>query len=387
MKIIKNSHSGMGGIATESVEMLNYLKKHPECNLSLVHRDPNNLSYFKRHERNVTVHHLIVSKDYTRLIDDVVNAEDFSKKHRDKVLEIERIIESDKPEIALCVGTFYYPWFLLQAAKNQGLPIAIRYAGLIDKEETSPLWHEIGKDFLNPEYPSIFPSSHAKETLEEIHGIKLPDSYVVHNGVSEEFFRHKGKPSNDRFKIAVVGRLHEIKNLEFLAKLAKVLKKSNVQADYLCVTEKHSIDFPNTYQRNVLKMLEEEGVKVFDYMPHEELADFYRSVDLIITPSHFETFGNVPLEAITTGTPAIVNRTVGVKGALEKVGLEDFVVDINNMDSVVKKIKSIKDKRIIVDKETSNKIIERYNWESVMGEYFEVLRKCLENQQASITAT
>jgi glycosyltransferase involved in cell wall biosynthesis len=122
-------------------------------------------------------------------------------------------------------------------------------------------------------------------------------------------------------------------------------------------------------------------------MPHEELADFYRSVDLIITPSHFETFGNVPLEAITTGTPAIVNRTVGVKEALEKVGLEDFVVDINNMDSVVKKIKSIKDKRIIVDKETSNKIIERYNWESVMGEYFEVLRKCLENQQASITAT
>ena len=38
----------------------------------------------------------------------------------------------------------------------------------------------------------------------------------------------------------------------------------------------------------------------------EELAKAYASMDLLVFPSHTDTFGNVVLEALASGVPAIV---------------------------------------------------------------------------------
>jgi glycosyltransferase involved in cell wall biosynthesis len=43
----------------------------------------------------------------------------------------------------------------------------------------------------------------------------------------------------------------------------------------------------------------------------EELAQAYASMDLLVFPSHTDTFGNVVLEALASGVPAIVTPDGG----------------------------------------------------------------------------
>jgi phosphatidylinositol alpha 1,6-mannosyltransferase len=42
----------------------------------------------------------------------------------------------------------------------------------------------------------------------------------------------------------------------------------------------------------------------------EELAEAYANMDLFVFPSHTDTFGNVVLEALASGVPAIVTCIV-----------------------------------------------------------------------------
>jgi len=107
------------------------------------------------------------------------------------------------------------------------------------------------------------------------------------------------------------------------------------------------------------------------------LAEFYCSCSLIITPSHFETFGNVPLEAIATGTPALINKEVGVREVFNKIGLKDFILDFEDVDSVVKKIKEIKDSKLLIGKGISNKVIKDYNWSLIIDRNFSILNSFL----------
>ncbi len=48
------------------------------------------------------------------------------------------------------------------------------------------------------------------------------------------------------------------------------------------------------------------NVTMTGYVTGEELAGLYAAADLLVFPSPTETFGNVVLEALSSGTPAIV---------------------------------------------------------------------------------
>lgn len=62
-------------------------------------------------------------------------------------------------------------------------------------------------------------------------------------------------------------------------------------------------------------------------MNHEDLLQFYRSIDLLVVPSHFETFCNVAAEALVNGTSVLVSKDVGFSEILIKAGLKRMVID------------------------------------------------------------
>ena len=380
MRIIKNSHSGIGGIATEGAEVLKYVKYHPEHFLSLIHRDVNHLKYYNIHSPNTSTHYIIVTKEISKLFQNVRTLDDFYNKYKKEISRMENVIDEEMPDVSFCSGSFYYPWLLLQASKNKGMPIAISYAGIVEKEETEDLYVKIGKDFINSGYLYIFPSEHAKKTLEKIHNISLPNSHINPNGIDCAVFNNRierSYPSD--FNIAFVGRISPVKNPEYCATLASALRKSSITANFLCVTDLNKLismkDSP--YYRKIADSFEKEGIKLIDFKSSEDLAEFYCSCSLIITPSHFETFGNVPLEAIATGTPALINKEVGVREVFNKIGLKDFILDFEDVDSVVKKIKEIKDSKLLIGKGISNKVIKDYNWSLIIDRNFSILNSFL----------
>ena len=51
--------------------------------------------------------------------------------------------------------------------------------------------------------------------------------------------------------------------------------------------------------------------------PHEELPLYYNAADLLVAPSHYESFGMVALEAQACGTPVVASRVGGLTFTVE----------------------------------------------------------------------
>lgn len=66
-------------------------------------------------------------------------------------------------------------------------------------------------------------------------------------------------------------------------------------------------------RRNALEADAPEGTRFTGYLRGEELADAYAASDLFTFPSDTETFGNVVLEALASGVPAVVADRGGVR--------------------------------------------------------------------------
>ena len=72
----------------------------------------------------------------------------------------------------------------------------------------------------------------------------------------------------------------------------------------------------------------------------DELADLYRSADVFVTCSCFETFGKVIAEAISCGTPAIVYDTTAMPELVE--GGCGYAVPVGDVDAVYEKVQEVR---------------------------------------------
>ncbi len=101
-----------------------------------------------------------------------------------------------------------------------------------------------------------------------------------------------------------MGRLSVEKNVALLAKVQRKLDAAGVRARFLLVghgaeEERLRAELPRADFAGVLR--------------GEALAAAYADMDLLVFPSHTDTFGNVVLEALASGVPAIVTPDGGPK--------------------------------------------------------------------------
>ncbi len=103
---------------------------------------------------------------------------------------------------------------------------------------------------------------------------------------------------NDReVLLGYVGRLSVEKNVTLLPKVDAQLRTLGITPRWLIVGHGAEED----HLRRALPSAELPGV-----LRDEALARAYANMDLLIFPSHTDTFGNVVLEALASGVPAIV---------------------------------------------------------------------------------
>ncbi len=374
MKIIKNSHN-RGGIGTETKEAVRYYLRHPKKKLVLFHQDPTNEHEPSTPMPNITTHYML-SGYHENVLEGVSSVDDLRTKYDRQIEMMAGLMEMENPHLVNCVGTFYYPWLMLNAAQRANKPFVVRYAGVIEKETNNPLWHEMAKDFISPDIPYLFPSELVKKTVETIHNTTLPNYIISPNGVDDVFLNAQTrKEDHSEFRIGFVGRMAKVKNPEYCAKLKNRLDSEGIRTKMTCVTDAGLNG--GEYKAKTTRELIDAGIYIHKLMDHPELSQFYADCDLVISPSRFETFGNVPLEAIAAGTPALVAQTMGAKEAMNTLGLKDFIVDFDNMDDIVSRIKEIKKEKPRMQIETKEQIRSEYSWTSIFNKRHEFYKQLI----------
>jgi glycosyltransferase involved in cell wall biosynthesis len=130
--------------------------------------------------------------------------------------------------------------------------------------------------------------------------------YLMPRGVDSELFdpQKRTRSYEDKeYVLGYVGRLSIEKNVRLLAQIQEELGSvPGLRANFLIVG--HGSE--EAWLRCKLPHAEFTGV-----LKGEKLAAAYANVDVFIFPSHTDTFGNVVLEALASGVPAVVTPDGG----------------------------------------------------------------------------
>lgn len=130
--------------------------------------------------------------------------------------------------------------------------------------------------------------------------------FLMPRGVDAELFhpRKRARKPGDRESIlGFVGRLSVEKNVALLVRVQHELEELG-HKDFRFLIVGHGGD--EEWLREHMPQAEFAGV-----LRGEDLARAYANMDLFVFPSHTDTFGNVVLEALASGVPAIVTPDGG----------------------------------------------------------------------------
>jgi glycosyltransferase involved in cell wall biosynthesis len=132
--------------------------------------------------------------------------------------------------------------------------------------------------------------------------------YLMPRGVDAELFhpaKRNRRPDDRDQVLGFVGRLSVEKNIAGLVQVQDELERMGHKSFRFLVVG-HGGD--EAWLRERLRRAEFTGV-----LRGEALSEAYANMDLFVFPSHTDTFGNVVLEALASGVPAVVTPDGGPK--------------------------------------------------------------------------
>lgn len=234
------------------------------------------------------------------------------------IFRIHNVIDKFKPDLIHCVTPFNLGLCGLNYARDRAIPLVSSYHTNFDQYLDyynlrilqNIVW-DYTRWFHNQCLANYAPS---QATIKLLHhkGIKNLEHWG--RGVdtvnydpqkrSEELRRSWG--AHNKLVLLYVGRLAPEKNLDVLAQSYKNILETYPQKLHLVVTGDGPLASALKHELN-------KNVTFTGYKKGQELAQIYASSDIFAFPSTTETFGNVVLEAMSSGLPVIGTAAGGVQ--------------------------------------------------------------------------
>lgn len=161
------------------------------------------------------------------------------------------------------------------------------------------------------------------------------ESVVVPNGVSEDVFKYRWRPPEDRIVLTYAGRVERYKRVDLVVRLAKELSKLGFDAVIRIIGEGPDL-------QRVSRISEKSKVKLeaLGFLPRETYLEMLSKSTVLVNFSDYEAYSIVTAEALAMGVPAIVAEPwgyifEGVAGAYivdkhDIGGIADLIIGIHN---------------------------------------------------------
>jgi phosphatidylinositol alpha 1,6-mannosyltransferase len=253
-----------------------------------------------------------------------------------------------------------------------------RVLGLLGERRSRQLGEQAEKrslDFLGWFYRrakvSLAPN---QELVAMVRGMTDRPVHLMQRGVETELYTpaRRNRTSNT-FRIGYVGRLTPEKNVRFLAELGNALTKLGRRNFEFVIVGQGSEDawlranVPNAVLTGVRR--------------GEALAEEYANMDLFVFPSNTDTYGNVILEALSSGVPAVVTSHGGPKFLVQS-GVTGYVAkDDRDFIRCVNGLMTNLDMHHQM-REAARHYASAQSWDNVFEKVFRAYRDCFQPSKA-----
>jgi glycosyltransferase involved in cell wall biosynthesis len=197
--------------------------------------------------------------------------------------------------------------------------------------------------------------------------------FPMRRGVDTVLFSpHKRIQHDGVLRLGYVGRLRAEKNVRFLADLETALRQDGL-SNYRFVIVGEGPE--RAWLQHKLIQADFTGE-----LHGEFLAEAYANMDVLVFPSETDTFGNVVLEAMASGVPAVVTSKGGPKYQVQD-GVTGFVaLDSQDFIAKVKLIMTANALRRTL-RESSRFHASGRSWDSVLDDLHEAYREGLRHSR------
>jgi D-inositol-3-phosphate glycosyltransferase len=148
--------------------------------------------------------------------------------------------------------------------------------------------------------------------------------------------RHRLGILPDRRVVLFVGRFAALKGTDALLGAVADLVPRIADIQLVVVGGDGPASFHSRSLARLAEMLHiQERIWFAGRVEQETLPDYYSAADLLVVPSHYESFGLVVLEALACGTPVVATR-VGAVETIIQPGINGTILDDPGRDSVAR---------------------------------------------------
>jgi D-inositol-3-phosphate glycosyltransferase len=216
-------------------------------------------------------------------------------------------------------------------------------------------------------------------------GVDTSHFYPIPVDEAKEFI---GVPPCEHM-LLFVGRIEPLKGIDTLIQAIAILRKMEV---FVCLSviggePNPTIEMENTEMARLKEMCEKAGlsdlVTFLGKRGQDTLPYYYSAAEVVVVPSHYESFGMVALEAMACGAPVVASQ-VGGLAYLVKDGETGFTVPVDDPIALAERLALvIKDQalRERLGRQAAQAALA-YAWENIADRIIAVYQDLLTNRHS-----
>ena len=190
--------------------------------------------------------------------------------------------------------------------------------------------------------------------------------------------------------ILFCGRIEPLKGIDMLLYAMKIMIEQNPDLNVCLWIIGGNVSQPPSQWSKELQKLEKLRhllrltplVRFAGQQPQEILPYYYNAADVVVMPSHYESFGMAAAEAMACGTPIITTNATGISSLID--GKHDLVItSVNNPLLLASQMARLLTDRVQHDQVSEQMLntVQDLNWTTVAGRVVEVYEATLEHER------